>query len=312
MLAIDFDYDKCDKCGKCIKICCNGNVIETDDKGFPYYKHIDRCISCGHCISICPQNAITPKITKPLAENAYVTQSLAINNQKYDIDAIRQLLFGLRTNRFFDAEKIDAENAKRIIDAMINSPSAGNEQNRNYYVLSTSEKIRRVEEETRQSYRKISMAYKNPIVMKLATQMLLKRTLDAYLENGITLSVDEAKSKVHEVFDSLSAGKPDFYCRKAPLVIIVTSDNTKKGMHKDFYKADVEISITHGAIMAAALGISSCRLGLVEMQLNKNKKLLNELRIPENERVNGIIAFGRSTVEWKRTPPRGPVRVLWE
>lgn len=311
MLAIEFDYNKCDKCGKCIKICCNSNVIETNEQGFPYYKNIHKCISCGHCVSICPQNAINSKNTKPLTGNGYLTQSREINHPKYDIDEIEQLLYGLRSNRFFNTETIDNEKSMRIINAMINSPSAGNEQNRNYYILSTAEQIQRLEEDTQQSYRNISKAYKNPIVMKMAAQMFKKHIFDAYQENGITLGTDEIKSKVQELFESLSTGKPDFYCRKAPLVIIVTSDLTKKGMHRDFYKADVEISITHGAIMAAASGISSCRLGLVEMQLNKNKKLMSELKIPGNERVNGIIAFGYSSVDWKRTPPRGPVKVVW-
>jgi nitroreductase len=227
------------------------------------------------------------------------------------VNEIKQLLFGLRSNRFFSEEPLKKEDVDQILEAMINSPSAGNEQNRKYYVLSTPGKISELEDDIQQIYMNIAKTYKNPIVMIIAGGLLKKHIQEVYQEYNTELSQMDLDLKTKELILSLSIIKKDFYCRKAPQIILVTSDVSKKGVHKDFYKADVEIAVTHGAIMASALGISSCRLGLVEMQINKNKDLLKKLNIPAHEKVNGIISFGYSTVNWVRTPPRGPAQVMW-
>jgi len=49
------DSEKCNGCGRCIKVCPYGAVeIGNDDKA----RILDTCISCGACIKSCPQEAI--------------------------------------------------------------------------------------------------------------------------------------------------------------------------------------------------------------------------------------------------------------
>ena len=115
-----------------------------------------------------------------------------------------------------------------------------------------------------------------------------------------TLFLQEIRNQIQKIY------------RKAPAAIIISSDTNKKGMHKDFHRADVEIAITHGVIMAAGLGMASCRMGLSEIMFNTNPLLKKKYDIPNNERVDGILAFGYSDTEWKRTPLRGPAKVIWK
>lgn len=53
------------------------------------------------------------------------------------------------------------------------------------------------------------------------------------------------------------------------------------------------------------------RMGLSEILFNSEPTLKAEYGIPKGERVDGIVVFGYSTVDWKRIPPRGPAKVVW-
>jgi len=145
--------------------------------------------------------------------------------------------------------------------------------------------------------------------------MMISSMLDharrVYRENHRDFSEETMIDTLNQDIHDLSALPDDFYYKKAPVAILITSNPDIPGIHKDFYKADVAIAITHGIIMAAALGLSSCRMGLSEMIFNKDKKIKSKYNIPENERVDGIVAFGYSSLEWKQIPPRGPVKVIW-
>ena len=149
------------------------------------------------------------------------------------------MLFGLRSTRFFSDDAITIDAGNRIVEAMINSPSAGNEQNRNYYVLSTAEKIRELEADIQNAYTAKAAALKNPILRKITGAVLKKHIKAVLSENNINPSETELTGKANEVLDDLAKQKDDFYCRKAPLIIMVTSNTQSKGMHKDFYKSVV-------------------------------------------------------------------------
>jgi nitroreductase/NAD-dependent dihydropyrimidine dehydrogenase PreA subunit len=54
-----FDYDKCNGCGSCERI-CPASSIELKDKK-PMMADGGGCMACGDCIAICPQEAIRMK-----------------------------------------------------------------------------------------------------------------------------------------------------------------------------------------------------------------------------------------------------------
>lgn len=58
---VDFDYEKCTKCGMCVKI-CPGDALAMDDNKPVMKKFPDnQCIFCGCCSAICPVDAIIMK-----------------------------------------------------------------------------------------------------------------------------------------------------------------------------------------------------------------------------------------------------------
>lgn len=311
MLSISIDREKCIKCGECVNICCNSNVIETDDDGYPVYKHIHKCISCGHCIAICPQHAISTHNTRPDQDNRIVTDEIELRDFRYDPAEVSQLISSTRSERFFLEKPVETDKIKSILDAMIRSPSAGNEQNRNYYIFTAREHIHELELDMQKANAKQIKALSNPLIRAIAMAGMKPSIYKTYEENGIILTEQDVNRCVAETLASLSNQRENFFIKDAPAVIIITSNAAKKGMHANFYKADVEIAVTHGTILATALGLSTCRLGLAEIFLGKNSALREKYGIPKTERVDEVLAIGYSDTVWKRIPKRGPAKVIW-
>ncbi|MDR2810027.1 MAG: 4Fe-4S binding protein [Tannerellaceae bacterium] len=52
--------DKCEGCGKCVKICRNQvlNIVMYENEKRAIANHTNRCSGCGKCTVVCPQRAV--------------------------------------------------------------------------------------------------------------------------------------------------------------------------------------------------------------------------------------------------------------
>ncbi len=312
MLAIEINKSLCTKCGACRDICCNSRVITMDSDGYPVYKYIHKCISCGHCIAICAKNAITAKNTAAGNSNNFITDVKPLGKHTFKPDQIHDLLAGIRSDRSFTPKPVEKEKLEQILEVMIQSASAGNEQNRNYYIFTNPRDIQSIEEDIQKLNQKQASLLKNPLVRKTMTKSLEKNCSAVYKENGITLSKEDTADCISQIFTSITDKDADFFLKKAPVLIIVTYDAAKKGMHENFYKTDIGIALTNGIILAHVMGLSNCRFGLAEIFLNKSKETKAKYGIPGNEKIGGVLGLGYSETDWKRIPPRGPAKVMWK
>ena len=175
MFAIEFDRTKCIKCGSCARICCNSNVIKIGTDGYPVFADAHKCISCGHCIAICPGGGISTKNTRSGAADSHVAGVLDFKKKAHDPDVIQQLLAGLRSTRFFLDTPVEDEKVHDIIDIMVRSPSAGNEQNRHYYVFANKDQIARMEADVCRLNAKGARLFSNPLFKLMVTSGMKKQ-----------------------------------------------------------------------------------------------------------------------------------------
>lgn len=163
MLAIEINRSLCTKCGKCIDICCNSRVIAADEDNYPIYKNIHKCISCGHCIAICPQNAISTKNTRPSDKYFIITESRPLVKPHLSPEHIHSLLAEIRSERTFTNKQVEKEKLEQVLEVMMQSPSAGNEQNRNYYIFTNQADIQSLEEDIQTMNMKQTGNFTNPL-----------------------------------------------------------------------------------------------------------------------------------------------------
>jgi nitroreductase len=83
-------------------------------------------------------------------------------------------------------------------------------------------------------------------------------------------------------------------------------------MHKSFYKGDARIAGTYGILMAKALGLASCWMGLLEIAAEKDKKIYAALNIENGEKIGSSFVLGYSDTKWVQYPPRGPAKIVWQ
>jgi nitroreductase/NAD-dependent dihydropyrimidine dehydrogenase PreA subunit len=324
MFSKNIDYDRCTACMDCLKICTNSRVIVQNDQGLPEFKYDYKCIYCGHCLAICPEMAIKfePVFQADPAKNEYIAPSMPLNHHKVMLNGnnFREFLASTRTNRLFLDRPVARETMDIILDAMIRSPSAGNEQNRNFYILSDRSQIEQLEKRLTDYYQKTLQIYKNPVLLRLLALIGARK---AIRENRSRRSPEgrpnpgPAFRDLYRFFKTMFQGEllQDnaglSYLRDSPVVIIITSNKKASMLHQSFYKGDVTIAATYGTLMAQALGLASCWLGLLEIAGNKDRKIKESLNIAADERIDSALALGYSDLAWKQIPPRGPVKVVW-
>jgi iron-only hydrogenase group A len=71
--AVQFDPTECIDCGRCVRVCAEGQTIGALDDATQLLTE-NECIGCGQCTAVCPTNALEernsiPRIIKALSEN---------------------------------------------------------------------------------------------------------------------------------------------------------------------------------------------------------------------------------------------------
>jgi len=317
MIVKHIDKSACEKCGTCASVCVNSKVISMGDDGYPVFERDVGCIHCGHCLSICPAGAISFEPAESGRRDTYFAPALDLGEAAEGPGILLNALRTTRSCRFFDDRSVERSKLELILESMIRSPSAGNEQNRNFYVFDAKAKVDGLESATAAYYRAANARLAAPLAVDLfAIALAGMDPSRVRMRNRATarMTKPERRQEYKRLLSDLAArsasGDMRYYNGAAAAVVVTSCTNTPE-MHKSFYKSDVEIAITYGVLAATALGLSSCRMGLSEMAFSRDKSMGAAFGIPSDERVDGILAIGYSSLEWKRIPPRGPVKAIW-
>jgi nitroreductase/NAD-dependent dihydropyrimidine dehydrogenase PreA subunit len=325
MLVKEIDRNACRKCGECARICANSRVIEMGGDGYPVFAREASCIHCGHCLAICPAGAISFSFEGE--DGGYLAESrelgpgaagpCATGSGAAGPEYLLRTLDAARSCRFFRTGAVEKEKLDRILEAMVRSPSAGNEQNRSFYVFGSKAKVDSLEADTAASYRGANAKMASPFMLNLIASSLARKDLSktwmrnrAFADMPKSARKEEYKRMLSELAERSSKNQMSYY-NGATAAILITSRTNAPAFHRPFYKADVEIAVTYGSLAAAALGLGSCRMGLSEIAFGRDRAMKAKYGILPNERVDGILALGYTELEWKRLPPRGPVAVTW-
>ena len=59
ILRIGFDSSRCDRCGDCVPICPEPQVIRFDELGAKGFISDGQCLNCARCLEVCPRGAFS-------------------------------------------------------------------------------------------------------------------------------------------------------------------------------------------------------------------------------------------------------------
>ena len=111
--VIQFDTEKCIRCGQCAAICPTHHISMED--GAPRFHHNRRCLQCMHCTAACPKQAIHFEHVPAYAEYPDTPEDETI-----------RLIMSRRSVRHFKPEAPEADDIAWALDLAQWAPSGKN------------------------------------------------------------------------------------------------------------------------------------------------------------------------------------------
>lgn len=286
-MQISIDNDKCTSCGLCIKECIQGIF---KDAGSEIIVHRpDFCYLCSHCVAVCPTDAIehsamdAAQIERlgPLPENAASTY--------------RHIIRLERSVRNYKDRPVPREIIEDLLDTARYSPSAHNDQNVKYTVVTDRDLLKRISKKMMGRFAKLLGLGEMPGVrfaLNIFKDIKPVKGINSYLENS-----DFYKSQIE--------GGRDFIFYDAPVLILLHAKPAA------FVRDNCLIAATNIANHASSQGLGTCFMGILIITAKFDRKLRNRLGIPPGEKLYTALVCGYPEYNFQKTVSRKPVRVKW-
>jgi nitroreductase len=224
-----------------------------------------------------------------------------------DADTISDFLFSARADRLYSDKAVEKEKIEKVVEAMMRAPSGGNEQNKRYYVFTDGAKLAEIEKMQKEYFHRLLQKFNSPAARRMAALSVTMSAKNKEIPFKALYKQNLEIISSGSFFDNSAVS----YLKGGKALIVITYEG-KSGMHKSFYKGDVRIAGTYGILMAKALGLASCWMGLLEIAMGKDRKIGEFMKIGEKEKVGGALILGYSGTKWVSCPPRGPAKITWQ
>lgn len=270
--------EKCTRCLKCVKDCPSDSI--DLEKG----RIEQTCIHCGHCVAICPESAVLPDegSIHPLKSSALKAEDLEM------------FFSGLRSIRSYQGKEVPKEILARLAENIKHYSSASNARPLQVTFVTDPEKIQRLNDATAdtliRTLKVISSPMISPFIKIFAPSVNLK---------GL--------KRYNESFIQKKQTNSSMVCHHAPVVMLFHGKKQKY----DMSEADAYIWASNTVIYAKSLGLGSCYIGFIVKAMERNKRLREEMNIPEGHRVYAALVLGYSKVSYRNETSRKAPEVHW-
>jgi nitroreductase/NAD-dependent dihydropyrimidine dehydrogenase PreA subunit len=272
--------DKCSECMLCVRDCVMGVWRVVDGKSQP--GDIDLCNRCSHCIAICPSDAI-------IHDGLKKEEIAAVNRKNLNPEVFHDIITSRRSIRQFKNNPIPKEVIEKIIDLARYAPTASNNQDVGYIVITDKHLIEKTAEN----------------IFGLASR-LFDRTKNGIGKLFVNIT-GLSKNRYLRVMNYVQEQKGrDFILHDAPVLILIHAP--KSGQ---FSSDDCNIAATTIINYAHALGLGTCFMGIIVKYLRFSGKLRKTFGVPKNRRVYASLVMGYPAYHFANTVSRKKPEVQW-
>lgn len=265
-ITLKIDDTSCIKCGRCVRV-CPSKIFSQEAAGQEIgVQNVETCIVCGHCAAACPTASVIHS-EFPAEKVHPIDQSLLPSPEQ-----VMLLCEARRSNRAFSQAPVPAEWLEQILEAAHRAPTASNQQNVRFTLVTNPEKLRQVSDFTINIFTAIAKRLSNPVVKLIVNPIAPE--LYAYLPVFKRLIAESAKGN-------------DLILRNATaLILIHTPEDSRFGCQ------DANLAYQNGSLMAESLGVSQFYTGFVcsAIQQDKQNKLAKILGI--HGKIHAGMALG--------------------
>ncbi|MDT3701152.1 MAG: nitroreductase family protein [Thermincola sp.] len=256
---------------------CNGCGLCARDCFTKLIEIKDKTAVITHCdcLSCGHCAAVCPR--EAITVNKYdMSETLVYNPQVMQVD--QDQLFGFmqyrRSTRQFKGIPVEKEKLEKIIEAGRYSPTTANNQTVRYIVL----------QDQLEDARKLAV--------------------DALYKMAVEFPDDPYHDTNMRIYEAAKQNK-DFLFHHAPAVIAVLG-------HKANNNINAALAASRMELMANALGLGACFIGLFTRAVNNETELSEMLGIDRHYSMTAALAIGYPAVNYLRTVPRKKAKVEWK
>jgi nitroreductase/NAD-dependent dihydropyrimidine dehydrogenase PreA subunit len=274
--------DICSNCKLCVRECVAGvwRIVE----GKPEPTDPDLCNRCSHCVAVCPMDAI-------LHSGLDAGQVMKVNKKSLQPQIYRDIVLSRRSIRQYEDMPVPRAMIEQIIDLARHSPTASNDQNVGYIVVTEQELIR----QTAGSI----FGFADRLYGKLQSwpgKLFMRAT--GLSNNRYVRRMDYARE--------LAAGGRDIILHNAPVLLLV--HGPAKG---PFVCDNCSIAAANIINYAHALGLGTCFIGFMTLALRFSKSLRGKMNVPKNRKVYASLVMGYPAYVHASTASRKKGDVTW-
>lgn len=231
------------------------------------------CLDCGHCLAVCPMEAITIEGYDNSQIRPY-DKALMIPDPKHLLAAMQYK----RSIRRYKKKPVPPDVLKQLLEAARYSPTVGNFQTMRFAVLQES---------------------KMPLVTE-AAKVLYEAKLAGHDETALF------RLELLESIYQASLKGQDKLFHNAPAVIVIMDKKLSAEPGANAY-----IAASRLELMAQALGLGTCYVGLFVRAGNIQPALFDLFQLPDDYEVYLTLTVGYPAAGYRRTVPRKPLEVQW-
>lgn len=275
--------NKCKQCLLCARDCVAGVWRIVDGKSQPV--DIDSCNRCGHCLAVCAFDAI-------IHDGLKKEQTVKLNKDNLNPEVFREIIIGRRSMRQFKNMPVPRDVIEQIIDLARYAPTASNEQNVGYIVI-TDKKL--IEEAANTIFKFVNRLYNKT-----------KRGIGRIIVNLTGLNNNRYLKVMEYVQKQNAETGRDFILHNAPVLILIHAPKKAR-----FASDNCNIAASTVINYAHALGLGTCLIGFMVMFLSFSRSQRKKFGIPKGRRVYASLVMGYPAYKYTYIASRKKPEVQW-
>lgn len=288
---ITFQYDRCNSCGLCVKICKDFSLKMENNKPVLSDQALFGCVACGHCMAVCQNDAIQIS-GRELSVNDLIDLSEMGNKSSYD--QLKSLLISRRSIRDFRDIEVGEELIEKIIEAAVSAPMGLPPSDVHLVILKGKDKVHEFSFDVIDYFSKIGWIFSKWMIWIWRLMGKEAYQLMKSFGNPLAKFMVETRKK-----------NENYLLYDAPLAMYFSASP-----YSD--PADPYISATYAMLAAESLGLGSCMIGSVHPMIQYGaKKLKKKWNLPAKSPSGIIVIFGYPKYRFKSGIKRSFAKVTY-
>ena len=142
MSVIGIDYEKCNKCGICVKSCSRYFREDIEQDKIVFEDPQNECNLCGRCIALCPTDAI---LSEGLGD-VLTFKETQDPSTLIQYETMHKFMSAKRSMRGYKSKKVPKTILEKVLNTMKYAPTAANIRNLECTIISDENVIKKLSE----------------------------------------------------------------------------------------------------------------------------------------------------------------------